>query len=224
MALILHIDTALTRASVGVAENGKLLAERENTVQNSHARFVHNSIKEILTLINKAPAELDAIGVVSGPGSYTGLRIGMATAKGLCYALGKPLLCVSTLELLAKAAAEQVPGMDFYCPMIDARRNEVYTAVYNSTIVPVQQPGALILEEDSFAGYLREKRGLFTGSGAGKFEKIISPSANALFKDIIYNGNDISTHIYKSFIHSEFYDIAYAEPLYLKDFFDTRKQ
>lgn len=224
MALLLHIDTALARASVGISADGKLLAEKENTVQNSHAGFVHRSLSEILTIINNSPAAIDAVGVVYGPGSYTGLRIGMATAKGLCYALGKPLICISTLSLLAKAAAEQVTGMDlYYCPMIDARRNEVYTAVYDSTIVPIEAPRALVLNELSFANYLQKKRVLFCGNGAGKFQKIIQPSANARFENVQYNGSDIAQFVYKSFINKEFQDIAYASPLYLKDFFDTRK-
>ncbi len=223
MALLLHIDTALAQASVGIAADGKLLAGRENTVQNSHAGFVHRSINEILTIINISPAAIDAVGVVYGPGSYTGLRIGMATAKGLCYALGKPLICISTLSLFAKAAAEQVPGMDLYCPMIDARRNEVYTAIYDSTIVPIEEPRALVLKENSFAKYLQKKRVLFCGDGAGKFQKIMQFSANASFEKAQYNGSDIAQFVYKCFINNDFQDIAYATPLYLKDFFDTRK-
>ncbi len=223
MSLILHIDTALATASVGVAKDGKLLENRKNNVQNSHAQFVHRSIKEILTIINKTPGEIDAIAVVYGPGSYTGIRIGMASAKGLCYTLGKPLLCLSTLDLLAEAAAAQVTGFDFYCPMIDARRNEVYTTIYNSTIVPIEGPGALILEENSFANYLQKSRVLFSGNGAEKFEKVISPSGNAVFQNVNYNGKDIANKAFKSFTDKDFSDLTYTTPLYLKEFFDSRK-
>lgn len=221
MALILHIDTALKKASVGLSENGNLLISRENTIQNSHAGFVQKSIKEILTIINVPAAALDAIGVVAGPGSYTGIRIGMASAKGLCYALEKPLITVSTLVLLANAAAEQVPGLDFYCPMIDARRNEVFTAVYDGSITPIIPPHALILKEDSFGDLLQKKRGIFAGDGAEKFEKIISSKTHTIFKNIIYNSNNISLTLHKSFINSEFSELAYTEPLYLKEFYQS---
>ncbi len=223
MAFILHIDTALAQASVSIASDGKLLASVENTVQNTHAGFVHRAVKEILTKINVFPSSIDAVGVVHGPGSYTGLRIGMATAKGLCYALGKPLICISTLSLIAKAAAAKVPGFELYCPMIDARRNEVYTAVFDSTIVPVVQPRALVLTEDSFSDYLEKNSILFCGNGAGKFQKMMPYSTKARFETIAYNADTIAQMAYKSFTSNIFEDIAYAAPLYIKDFFDPSK-
>lgn len=223
MALILHIDTALKQASVGISKGGQLLASRENNAQNSHAKFVHLAIQEILTNFNISASEIAAVALLYGPGSYTGLRIGMSTAKGLCYSLSKPLICIATLEVMAKAAVEQVPGMDFYVPMIDARRNEVYTAVYDSTIAPIEMPGALILQPHSFANYLQKRRGLFFGDGAEKFQKIIQDKNNALFKNTHYNGSDIAQIAHKSFINKDFKDLSYSTPLYLKEFYDTSK-
>ena len=218
MALILHIDTALQKAFVGLSKDGELVAELVNEKQNDHAAFVQPAIQTILSETGIQLSQLDAVGVVAGPGSYTGLRVGMSSAKGLCYALNIPLLRVSTLDAMAAAAIGGFPDFDLYCPMIDARRNEVYTAVYSADLREVTPAHALILTQDSFMQALAAQKVLFTGNGSEKWKNIIMPSSHAFFEQKNYNGHHLARLILKSFKNKEFCDLAYSEPFYLKDF------
>src|ERR1700758_4691343 len=132
MALILNIDTATAKASICLALDGKTLALAENWTQNEHAAWLHSAIEQMMQQTGYRLRDLQAVAVTAGPGSYTGLRVGMAAAKGFCFALDIPLIAEDTLRTMAFAAKEQLPGTDLLCPMIDARRMEVFTAVYQN--------------------------------------------------------------------------------------------
>jgi len=165
-------------------------------------------------------ADIDAVGITVGPGSYTGLRVGMATAKGLCYALNKPLIGVSTLEAMAIAAIETEPGFNLYCPMIDARREEVYTALYNAEMTPVLAPCALVLSNKSFEQQLNANRIIFFGNGAFKMGKYLHENLRYMVQQQIkYSGHHLASILFNRFKSRQFLDLAYTEPLYLKDFY-----
>ena len=219
MALILHIDTALQKAYVGLSEDGKLLHEVQNDTPMNHAAFVQPAIQDVLKATGLSLNEIDAVGVTGGPGSYTGLRVAMASAKGLCYALQKPLLSVSTLQALACAAINRFPGNSIYCPMIDARRNEVFTALYDEKMNVLDLPHALILEPSSFSEAMKGGRVIYFGSGAVKWQQIMLPNSNAGFETVDYDGLYLSFLLFNSFKNKQFKDLAYAEPDYLKDFY-----
>lgn len=219
MALILYIDTALQQANIGIADDGELIMNIQSEDQYSHASFVQPGIKKVLQQSAIDIENIAAVGVTAGPGSYTGLRVAMASAKGLCYALHKPLLSVGTLDIMTVAAIERFPGFDFYCPMIDARRNEVYTTLYNHSL-DVQIPAKpLILDSSSFEKELSNGKILFYGNGSIKCKSIIKPNVNALFESIAYNGIHLAKCLYNRFKNNAFENMAYSEPLYLKDFY-----
>ena len=167
---------------------------------------------------------MDAIAVTKGPGSYTGLRVGMASAKGLCYALNKPFITIGTLNALTVAAInktkEDTPGYDLFCPMIDARRLEVYTAVFDKDMNEIIAPCAMVLNNNSFEDLLKSNNILFVGSGAKKWSNLIE-SAKASFLNEIDASNAISNLSYTKLKHKDFTDLSYSEPLYVKDFFST---
>src|SRR6187431_295345 len=148
MALILNIDTAVDVASICLAKDGNVLSIARNESQKDHASWLHIAIKEIFEKNTLELGSVDAIAVTGGPGSYTGLRIGMATAKGICYALNKPLIALNTLHVMANAAKKE--KADLLCPMIDARRMEVFTAMYSKDLQIVKEPAAIELNEKSF--------------------------------------------------------------------------
>lgn len=219
MALILHIDTALQRGNVGIAKNGESLWNVQSDDQYNHAAFVQPAIEEVLKQSGYRLTDVDAIGVIAGPGSYTGIRVAMASAKGLCYALNKPLLTVNTLEVMTLAAIEKFPAIDVYCPMIDARRNEVFTALYNERMELVMPVQALILDETSFEQQLSYGKIIYFGNGSDKFKNIIKLPVNALFEQVGYDGAQIAKSLLNSFKNNVFQDLAYSEPMYVKDFY-----
>lgn len=228
MALILNIDTATDIASVCISDNGYSIAYSENNQQKEHASFVHAAINSILKEAGKELAQIDAFAVTSGPGSYTGLRVGLATAKGFCFALNKPLITVNTLQVMAKAAImENSPAINninmLYCPMIDARRMEVYTAIYNRAMETQLKPTAVVIEPESFDRWLNNSPILFFGSGSSKLKGLLS-NEKAVFADINSNAKNLAQLAEKLFSQKKFADIAYAEPDYVKDFFSTPKK
>ena len=239
MPLILNIDTATEHASVCISENEKLLCIEKSFEQKDHASFIQPAIKKLFENIHQQISSIDAIAVTAGPGSYTGLRVGLATAKGLCYALNKPLILLNTLEVIAQACINEQsnivatnnlqPAINngeshttnfLFCPMIDARRMEVFTALYDSELQAIIKPAAVILEEDSFKNYLDKQRIVFSGSGSGKFKKIIR-HPNAIFSEVQHSARHMITLSVEFFSHKQFADIAYSEPFYLKEFFTT---
>ncbi len=222
MSFILNIDTCGTAASVSIGSGGELVGLRENTEQSEHASFLQPAIKELLNDLDMNISQIDAVAVVNGPGSYTGLRVGLASAKGICYALNKPLITIGTLPLMAFSALEHIDQADkssiLLCPMIDARRQEVFTAVYNSDLEVILSPHAHILFDDSFVATLLHKKMLFFGNGAAKFEGI-TRHANALFAGVYNNSAGLCRFSNTSFLSKDFTPLAYSEPFYIKEFY-----
>ena len=217
MALILCIETATRSCSVALAKDGNLLQFKEEvSEQYSHSEQLTHFIESLLKEQGIALSDLDAIAVSKGPGSYTGLRIGVSTAKGLCYALDKPLIAISTLEAIASGMEKQCPNK-VYCPMIDARRMEVYTAFFQAgkQLTDIE---AHIVETDSFSKMLAKEEVLFFGDGADKCQEIITHK-NATFIPAVYpSAKDMVAVAQKAFVQQQFEDVAYFEPYYLKDF------
>ncbi|HKR05889.1 MAG TPA: tRNA (adenosine(37)-N6)-threonylcarbamoyltransferase complex dimerization subunit type 1 TsaB [Bacteroidia bacterium] len=230
MALILCIETATDVCSVALAKDGFLLAIAESDEPKSHAGIVTKFIDQVMHEGKSELSQLDAISISKGPGSYTGLRIGTATAKGLCYALDKPLIAINTLQsmtaFLLNSYQPQTSPDDyrdkspaFFIPLIDARRMEVYTAIFDSSLNEISETKAEVISENSFSEILKENNILFFGDGMGKCKKILDSNSNAEFAD------DFKTSAMGMFLLSEkafaekmFEDIAYFEPFYLKDF------
>lgn len=223
MALILQIETSTISCSVALAENGTTIACKEASERNIHASSITLFIEEVMEAAGKMMANLDAIAVSKGPGSYTGLRIGVSTAKGLCYALDVPLIAIDTLKVMASNTSVNSGNSEFlFCPMIDARRMEVYTAVYDSALNEVNPVSAKIIDEHSFADLLSEHKLLFFGDGAEKCMDTLGANPNAFFVTTFENSAaDMSTEAFSRFNKQLFEDIAYFEPYYLKDFVAT---
>jgi tRNA threonylcarbamoyladenosine biosynthesis protein TsaB len=216
MALILNIDTAIDVASLCLAKDAEVLSIAKNERQKDHAMWVHVAIKEILEKNNLDITTVDAIAVTGGPGSYTGLRIGMATAKGICYALNKPLITLNTLLVMTNAAKKE--SGDLLCPMIDARRMDVFTALYSKDLQTIKEPAAITLNEKSFDEELVNHSICFFGNGSDKFRSIIK-NEKAFFSIINMDASHMVTLSENKFRQKEFADLAYAEPLYLKEFY-----
>ncbi len=221
MSLILNIDSSLETASVGISSDGKMLDYLENTIQKEHAFFLHVAIKQILEKLHLKANALDAIAVTIGPGSYTGLRVGLAAAKGICYALNKPLITVGTLEVMATSAIMELPQADefLYCPMIDARRMEVFTAIYDSNLQEIKAPSALILTPQSFSEIDKRKNMYYFGSGMEKW-KNFNKNENSFYVYIKNLYNALSAISYQKFLHAQFANTSYTQPLYVKEFYN----
>lgn len=168
MPLILHIDTATENATISISQNETVIHSVTNDKQKDHASFLQPAIKQLLEQSNISIHQVNAVSVTAGPGSYTGLRVGMASAKGLCYALKIPLITLSTLQVMGLSVIENTnqPELYFYCPMIDARRMEVFTATFDDELKEIQPARALILEPLSFNEVMKRKPIIFSGSGA----------------------------------------------------------
>ena len=216
MALILSIETATTNCSVSLSKDGKIIDLKEDYNNSfSHAERLHVYIKALLEENNVEPEQLDAIAVSKGPGSYTGLRIGVSAAKGLCFALNKPLISISTLESLAHQVNISEGNI---VPMLDARRMEVYSAVFNFDHDQVRSIQAEIIEADSFNFYLEKGKVYFIGTGAEKTQStILHPNANFIERKLP-SANEMSLLAYHKYKISDIEDVAYFEPYYLKDF------
>ena len=221
MSLILNIDTATETAQVSFAKDGIVLQSLHNDLQKDHAAFLQTAIQQLAKAAAVSLTDVDAIAVTAGPGSYTGLRVGMSGAKGLCYALNKPLIAINTLEVLTVAATQHhaIDGATLYCPMIDARRMEVFTALYDHTLTIALHPCAMVLNEGSFSGELSQNRIVFFGSGATKWQAVCKHS-NASFA-VVSNLQDAMANLsYNYFKSQQFANLAYSEPFYLKEFQD----
>jgi tRNA threonylcarbamoyladenosine biosynthesis protein TsaB len=216
MALILNIDTSTENASVCLAKDELVLLLKINNLQRDHATWLHPAINEIMKELKIQLPETDAIAVTIGPGSYTGLRVGLAAAKGICYALEKPLLAVNTLLVMAHAIKNE--QADLLCPMIDARRMDVFTALYTNKMKPVNEPVAMIINETSFAEELSSKSVCFSGTGSEKFKRITT-NRNALFSDALFDASHMISITHALFLKKQFSDLAYIEPTYLKEFY-----
>ena len=223
--MILQIETATTVCSVALARDGKVVAFKQVDQRNAHAEVITVFIDELLSASGFNYADIDAIAVSCGPGSYTGLRIGVSTAKGLCFALDKPLIAIETLEAMAFGVINEGIETDMLlCPMIDARRMEVYTSIFNSKGENIKPTAAEIIDENSFADLLQDNKVLFFGDGAEKCREVLSHNPNAQFLSGFINS---ATHLTKKaeekFMAKDFEDVAYFEPYYLKDFIAGKK-
>jgi tRNA threonylcarbamoyladenosine biosynthesis protein TsaB len=218
--MILQIETATTVCSVALANEGKIQAVKQLNERNVHAEVITLFIQDVLNEAGVRYEDLQAIAVSCGPGSYTGLRIGVSTAKGLCFALDKPLIAIETLESMAYGVIAGKQYSDILlCPMIDARRMEVYTALYDLEGNQLEAVTAKIISEDSFADQLAKHRILFFGDGAGKCEAALGQSANALFMpDFVNSAVHLTQKAFEKYHHGQFEDVAYFEPHYLKEF------
>ncbi len=220
MSLILNIDTASENAHVSLAKDGLILHSLSNESQKEHAAFLQAGIQQLIKSVNIKLQDVDAVAVTAGPGSYTGLRVGMASAKGLCYALKKPLLTISTLEALTASALQFFPTDNkdlLYCPMMDARRMEVFTALYKHDLSIQLHPCAMILDELSFEKEMKSNQIVFFGSGSDKW-KLICKHENAIFKTVSIQPKSLGKSTYALFLEKKFTELAYSEPLYLKEF------
>ncbi|REE83248.1 tRNA threonylcarbamoyladenosine biosynthesis protein TsaB [Lutibacter oceani] len=216
MTYILNIETSTKNCSVSLAKDGKTIALKEvNDEGYSHAEKLHEFIKEIISKAGLSFSNLDAIAVSKGPGSYTGLRIGVSAAKGLCFALNIPLISVNTLQSLALTTS--TPSESFVIPLLDARRMEVYSAVFKNNIL-IKNVAAEIITENSFSEFLNKSDVYFLGDGAEKCKEIIIHK-NANFIDNKFpSANEMSKLSFEKYKKNDIEDIAYFEPFYLKDF------
>jgi tRNA threonylcarbamoyladenosine biosynthesis protein TsaB len=223
MALILNIDTATEKASICLAEDGRSLALAENPAQKEHAAWLHPAVEQMMKDTGFRLRDLQAVAVTAGPGSYTGLRVGMAAAKGFCFALNIPLIAEDTLRTMAFAAKEQLGEVDYLCPMIDARRMEVFTAVYRNDLMTVMPSTAVVVDANSFDPWLQDHRVSFFGGGADKCKPIIiNPRAH--FTQVNYHAGYLGIVAFLRYLHQEFTVLAYSEPAYTKEFYThTRK-
>ncbi len=216
MAYILSLETATTNCSVSLSKDGKTIVLKEgNDKSYSHAERLHVYINEVLKEAKISSSSLDAIAVSKGPGSYTGLRIGVSAAKGLCFALEKPLISIPTLDALAHQVNIEE---GIIVSMLDARRMEVYSAIYNSNYKQIRETQAQILDENSFSDYLEKGKVYFIGNGVEK-TKIIIKHPNAYFiEDKFPSASEMSMLSYNKYKLGDTEDVAYFEPYYLKDF------
>lgn len=219
MSLILSIETSTKVCSVALHKEEVLLASSEILIEKSHSKYITLLIENLFSYSGENMSDLDAIAVSKGPGSYTGLRIGVSTAKGLCYALEKPLIAISTLESMAYEANRFNHTKALLCPMIDARRMEVYCALYNSELNCLEEVSAKVIDEKSFGELLANQPVLFFGDGSQKCMKAFGANKNALFIDQVHpSAVNVGVLASKAFEVKKFEDVAYFEPFYLKDF------
>jgi tRNA threonylcarbamoyladenosine biosynthesis protein TsaB len=225
LSTILSLETATNVCSVALSGNGQLLALRESTVKNAHSSVLTTFIEDVLNSAGIRPAEIDAIAVSEGPGSYTGLRIGVATAKGLCFALDKPMIAIPTLKAMASGMLNlQLQTLNsklqtYFCPMIDARRMEVFSSVFSSGLVEIRKTLAEIIDETSFSDILKDHSIVFAGDGAVKCKTYLEGNENAFFlDDFQISARYMIELAEKKFMEDDFENLAYFEPLYLKDF------
>ena len=222
MAYLLHIESTSTVCSVAISENETLIAMKEINNGFSHAENLHLFIQDALQQSHLNINQLNAISISSGPGSYTGLRIGFATAKGLAYALNIPLIKVDTLKSLSKSVLDSIKKDAYYCPLIDARRMEVYYAMHTNDLTEIQKPNNLVITQESINIFVLDKAIYFFGDGLEKSKLVLNTLSEIYFvENIMPSAKHLIPLAYQKFIENDFEDLAYAEPFYLKDFFFT---
>lgn len=228
MALLLCIDTSATHASVALARDEEVLCIKVNHQQKDHASFLQPAIKEMMYETKLTLTDVNAIAVTSGPGSYTGLRVGLSSAKGLCYALQIPLIAISTTEVMSAAALQHINQQTeknssfFLCPMIDARRMEVFTATYSAELKQITANNALILDPGSFSDLLQTAPVYFFGTGTAKW-KGLCQHLNAHYFDVLWDAKDMIHLANTRFSNKNFTPVAYSVPDYGKDFHTNAK-
>jgi tRNA threonylcarbamoyladenosine biosynthesis protein TsaB len=228
LALILNIDTSTETASVSLANDGNEIGRSVNVTQKDHASWLHEAIRKLIHQNDVELKMLQAVAVTSGPGSYTGIRVGMASAKGFAYALSIPLITINTLKVMAWSMRAFIKkdgkyGDEIaYCPMIDARRDEIFTAVYDHELNELMPPGPVKLDENFFTEILTQRRVLFFGNGSNKWKPVLN-NANAMFRDWDYAYFNLAYLSWQSYQFRAYADLAYVEPDYLKEFHTYKK-
>lgn len=220
MSCILHIETSTQVCSVALSEDGQCIFSKTDFEGPSHAVTLGVYVDEALSFADSHAIPLDAVAVSCGPGSYTGLRIGVSMAKGICYGRNLPLIGIPTPEVMCVPLLldEELPEDALLCPMIDARRMEVYAALYDRALHPVREIEAVIIDESSYEDYLNRGPVYFFGNGAAKCkEKILNPNARFV-EDIHPLAKWMFPLAEKAFARGDFKDVAYFEPFYLKEF------
>lgn len=222
MAIILNIETSTKNCSVSIAKNGEILALKEVIdMKYSHAEKLHSFIVDVVSEARIKFEDLEAIAVSKGPGSYTGLRIGVSAAKGLSFAFDIPLISVNTLQSLASSI--QVEG-GVIVPMLDARRMEVYAAVFNTDLQQIREVKAEIIDENSFEEYLKQDKVVFLGDGAHKCKETLTHPNSVFIDDKFPSAKEMAVLSYHKYKKEELEDVAYFEPFYLKDFVATKEK
>lgn len=231
MAILLNIETATTVCSIALSRDGKLLAIKESDEARSHAESITVFIEEVVSQAGFTLNDIDAVAVSKGPGSYTGLRIGVSTAKGLCYSLEKPLIAINTLqsmgyylsksELVKTIVSNGADQTEFLiCPMIDARRMEVYSGFYDLNNTCIRETSADIIDETSYSSILEKYKVIFCGDGAAKCKPVFEKHPHAIFLDAVFPSAVYMIELAEAaYNKNDFVDVAYFEPFYLKDFF-----
>ncbi len=221
--LILHIETSTNVCSIALSENGTCLFSKSNADGMNHAALLSVFIAEAMELLKTTSKKLDAVAVSSGPGSYTGLRIGASTAKGLCYGLDIPLIAVSTLKVLTTQALSAVDRTEnvLFCPMIDARRMEVYAAFYNAKGEIIREIAADIINAGSYAEILDKHVVYFFGNGAEKCKTTLTHPNARFIEYLVPLAENMIPLAEKAYAEKKFEDVAYFEPFYLKEFYTT---
>lgn len=224
MAKIINLETATTNCSVSISVDGKVVAiKEENTANYSHAEQLHVFIEEALKEASFSFSDIDAIAVSKGPGSYTGLRIGVSAAKGLCFSLDIPLISIPTLESMANQL--KVGSNEIVIPVLDARRMEVYSCVFDATLNEIRETKAEVIDENSFSTYLTFNKVHLIGSGAKKCEETLKYSNFEFYTDAFPSAKEMALLAEEKFNKKDFEDVAYFEPYYLKDFIlQTKKR
>lgn len=224
MSTILNIETSGRICSVALSRDGVVEFQLENDEGMNHAELLAPYVEQCMSELKRKEWTLDAVAVSIGPGSYTGLRIGLSLAKGLAFSLGVPLIGVSTLKILAVKTMFRymnLTGEELFAPMIDARRMEVFTCVYDFALNEMEAPGPKILQADSYGEYLRDRRVCFMGDGSEKAKTVID-SPNAMWCDnILPKAQDMIALSEKAFREKDFLDLAYSTPQYLKEYQTT---
>lgn len=223
MSLLLHIETATKVCSVALSENDKILLCKETNIENSHSSILTTYIQDIIIEAGKSFNDIDAVSVSKGPGSYTGLRIGVSAAKGICFAIDKPLISVNTLETMSYGFIEtfkkELSEETLLCPMIDARRMEVYAAVFNHKLQCLRSTQADIVTENTYLEFVENNKVCFFGDGAFKCTEVLRNWQNAfIYENFFPSARFLAKPSYLKFCNKEFEYTAYFEPYYLKDF------
>ena len=222
LSFILHIETSTKNCSVSIAKCGELISLKEiNNGAYSHSEMLHPLIKEALLESKLTIKEIEAIAVGKGPGSYTGLRIGISAAKGLCFANDIPLISINSLEILAHSTTID---KGYIIPMIDARRMEVYSAIYDESYALIRETKADIIDEHSFCDKLQNHTVYFLGDGAEKCKETIVHKNAVFIKNVFPSAKEMTQLSYDKYKENKTEDIAYFEPFYLKNFVATQEK
>lgn len=221
MALLISLETATQVCSVALAKDGEVVALKESSADKSHSSQITVFIEEVLRKAGVGMRDVEGVAVSEGPGSYTGLRIGVSTAKGLCYALDRPLIAVNTLQTMALGASLERNNAEntLFCPLIDARRMEVYYALYNGSNEMVKEVKAEIVDESFLQSQFKDHEIVFFGDAVEKCQDVLENNPNAIFlQNRLPTASNMAILAEKKFRAKEYEDVAYFEPFYLKDF------